>query len=74
MAASGAYTVELDDGKEKKTFHLDRSWNGLLVPSGLWRNLENFSSGAVLPCLASEKYDASDYIRDYDEFLKYKKS
>ena len=74
VAASGAYTVELDDGKEKKTFHLDRSWKGLLVPSGLWRNLENFSSGAVLPCLASEKYDASDYIRDYDEFLKYKKS
>ena len=66
IAISGSVDVIMDDGQEKKTFHLDR------IPPGLWRDLENFSGGAVLMCLASEKYDAADYIRDYDEFLKYK--
>ena len=47
---------------------------GLLIPPGLWRDLENFTKDAVLLCLASEKYDANDYIRDYEEFLAYKKS
>lgn len=72
IATSGSVDVIMDDGKEKKTFHLDRPWKGLLIPSGLWRDLENFSGGAVLMCLASEKYDAADYIRDYQEFLVYK--
>ena len=72
IATSGSVDVIMDDGQEKKTFHLDRPWKGLLIPSGLWRDLENFSGGAVLMCLASEKYDAADYIRDYEEFLKYK--
>ena len=72
IATSGSVDVIMNDGEEKKTFHLDRPWKGLFIPSGLWRDLENFSGGAVLMCLASEKYDAADYIRDYQEFLKYK--
>ena len=72
IATSGSVDVIMDDGTNKQTFHLDRPWKGLLIPPGLWRDLENFSGGAVLMCLASEKYDAADYIRDYDEFLVYK--
>ena len=72
IATSGSVDVIMDDGTFKKTFHLDRPWKGLLVPSGLWRDLENFSGGAVLMCLASEKYEAEDYIRDYSDFLKFK--
>lgn len=72
IATSGSVDVIMDDGTNKQTFHLDRPWKGLLIPPGLWRDLENFSGGAVLMCLASEKYDAADYIRDYQEFLKFK--
>ena len=72
IATSGSVEVIMDDGKEKKSFMLDRPWKGLLIPAGLWRDLENFSGGAVLMCLASEKYKAEDYIRDYNEFLAYK--
>lgn len=72
IATSGSVEVIMDDGREKKSFMLDRPWKGLLIPAGLWRDLENFSGGAVLMCLASEKYDAEDYIRDYNEFLAYK--
>ena len=72
VATSGSVDITLDDGQEKKTFHLDRPWKGLLVVPGLWRDLDNFSGGTVLMCLASEKYDEGDYIREYDEFLKYK--
>lgn len=72
VATSGSVDITLDDGRENKTFHLDRPWKGLLVVSGLWRDLDNFSGGTVLMCLASEKYDEGDYIRDYDEFLNYK--
>lgn len=72
IATSGSVDITLDDGVGKKTFHLDKPWKGLLVVPGLWRDLDNFSGGTVLMCLASEHYDAADYIRDYDEFLKYK--
>lgn len=72
IATSGSVDVIMDDGTNKKTFHLDKPWKGLLIPPGLWRDLENFSGGAVLMCLASEKYDVNDYIRDYNEFLRYK--
>ena len=74
IATSGSVEVIMDDGMNKKSFMLDRPWKGLLIPAGLWRDLENFSGGAVLMCLASEKYDAEDYIRNYDELLEYKKS
>lgn len=73
IATSGSVEVIMDDGTQRKSFILDKPWKGLLIPSGLWRDLENFSGGAVLMCLASEKYDAADYIRNYDEFLEYKK-
>lgn len=72
IATSGSVEVVLNDGQHKQSIILDKPWKGLLIPAGLWRDLKNFSGGAVLLCLASEKYDANDYIRDYDEFLKYK--
>ncbi len=72
IAASGSFTVTLDDGKVKKRVVLDRPYQGLLVVPGIWRILDNFSSGSVCLVLASEGYDADDYIRDYEEFLKYK--
>ncbi len=72
IAASGSFTVTLDDGKEKKSFTLNRPYQGLYVVPGIWRDLDNFSSGSVCLVLASKKYEAEDYIRDYDEFLQYK--
>lgn len=72
IAANGSFTITLDDGNNKKSFTLNRPYQGLLIVPGIWRDLDDFSSGAVLLCLASEHYLASDYIRDYDTFLKYK--
>lgn len=72
VAASGSFTVTLDDGKSKRAFFLNRPYQGLYVKPGLWRDLEDFSSGAVCMVLASEIYNADDYIRDYNEFLKYR--
>ena len=72
VAASGSFTVVLDDGSVKRSFVLNRPYLGLYVVPGIWRVLEDFSSGSVCLVLASEKYDANDYIRDYDEFLEYK--
>lgn len=69
VAMSGSFDVLLDDGKEKKRFHLNRSYYGLYVCPMMWRDLDNFSSGAVCMVLASEHYNASDYIRDYPEFI-----
>ena len=73
VAASGAFTVELDDGTEKKAFALNRPYQGLLVKPGIWRTLTDFSSGSICMVLASEKYDEKDYIREYEEFEKYRK-
>ena len=73
IAATGSFSVTLDDGCEKMKFMLNRSYYGLYVVPGIWRDLDDFSSGAVLLCLASEHYEADDYIRDYSEFLNYKK-
>ena len=72
VAASGCFSVELDDGKVKRSVTLNRPYQGLYVVPGIWRVLKDFSSGSVCLVLASEKYDPEDYIRDYDEFLKYK--
>lgn len=69
IAASGSFDVILDDGKERRTFGLNRSWKGVHVPGLVWREIVNFSSAAVCLVLASEYYDASDYYRDYQEFL-----
>lgn len=73
VAANGSFSVTLNDGKNKKLFNLKRSYYGLLIVPGIWRDLDDFSSGAVLLCLASEHYDEKDYIRDFDEFLEYKR-
>lgn len=72
VAASGSFRVTLDDGLEKRTFFLNRPYQGLLVKPGLWRDLDDFSSGAVCMVLASEVYKAEDYIREYEAFLKYR--
>lgn len=72
VAASGSFTVTLDDGNEKISYNLKRPYYGLLIVPGIWRDLDDFSSGSVLLCMASEHYDEADYIRDYDVFLKYK--
>ena len=72
IAANGSFTITLSDGKNQRAFNLNRPYQGLLIVPGIWRDLDDFSSGAVLLCLASEHYEAEDYIRDYDEFLKYK--
>lgn len=70
VAMSGSFDVVLDDGREKKRFHLNRSYYGLYVCPMMWRDLDNFSSGAVCMVLASTYYDAGDYIRDYDAFRR----
>ena len=70
VALSGSFDVVLDNGKEKQVFSLNRSYNGLYVPKGMWREMENFSTNSLALVLSSTKYDAEDYIRDYDEFLK----
>lgn len=72
VAASGSFTVTLDDGNVKRTFLLNRPYQGLYVVPGIWRTLDDFSSGSVCLVLASHGYDENDYIRDYDKFIKYK--
>lgn len=72
IAASGSFTVTLDDGKVKRTFMLNRPYQGLCVIPGIWRTLDDFSSGAVCLVLASHGYDESDYIRNYEDFIEYK--
>ena len=72
VAASGSFAVTLDDGKDKRTFMLNRPYQGLLVVPGIWRTLDDFSTGSVCLVLASEKYDEEDYIRDYKDFIQNK--
>ena len=72
IAVSGSFTVTLDDGQQKRAFTLNRPYQALFIQPGLWRDLDNFSSGSVCLCLASEHYQAEDYIRDYNEFLSFK--
>lgn len=70
IAMSGSFDVLLDDGTEKKRFHLNRSYEGLYVCPMIWRELDNFSSGSVCMVLASNRYEESDYYREYDQFLR----
>lgn len=72
VALSGAFDVVVDDGEQKKTFTLNRSYYGLYVPAGLWRTMENFSTNSFALEFGSEHYAKEDYIRDYDEYLKLK--
>ena len=73
IAASGSFMVELDDGKNTKKVFLNQPSQGLLIKPGIWRNLTDFSFGSVAVVLASEYYTEDDYIRNYDEFLQYRK-
>lgn len=73
VALSGAFEVILDDGEKKEAFMLNRSYYGLYVPKGYWREMVNFSTNSVGLILAPTLYEPDDYIRDYEEFLKLKK-
>lgn len=68
IALSGSFDVIIDNGKEKITYHLNRSYYGLYIPNLLWRSLENFSTNSLCVILASEKYNPDDYIYDYNSF------
>lgn len=72
IAANGAFRVALDDGKAKRSFVLNRPYQGLYVKPGIWRDLDDFSSGAVCVVLASDLYRDEDYIRNYNDFLKFR--
>ena len=72
VALSGSFDITLDDGKTQRTFQLSRPNIGLLLPSGLWRELNNFSSGSICMVLASDCYDEGDYFRDYKAFQEWK--
>ncbi len=69
IAMSGSFDVVLDDGKDKKRVHMNRSYTGLYVCPMIWRELDNFSSGSVCMVLASNIYDESDYYRNYSDFI-----
>ena len=73
IAASGSFRVTLDDGNVKRSYLLNRPYQALYVKPGIWRDLDDFSSGAVCLVLASEVYQPEDYIRDYDVFLEFRK-
>ena len=73
VAASGCFEVLLDDGCNKRTVLLNRPFYGLHIPPGIWASEQGFSSGSICLVLASLPYEKEDYIRDYDEFLKFKK-
>lgn len=74
IALSGAFDVVVDDGENKKTFSLNRSYYGLYIPSGLWRSMENFSTNSFALEFGSISYSADDYIREYEDFLKLKQN
>jgi hypothetical protein len=73
VALSGSFDLEVDDGKIKKMFSLNRSYYGLYIPAGLWRQMSNFSTNSLALVLSSTLFDANDYIRNYDGFLDYRK-
>jgi hypothetical protein len=70
IAAAGSFTVVLDDGHQKKSFHLNKPYEGLYICPMIWREIHDFSSGSVCLVLASELYDESDYFRDYKNFIQ----
>ena len=72
IALSGSFDVVVDDGKEKEVFLLNRSYYGLYVPAGLWRQMENFSTNSLALVLSSTHYNVEDYIYDHNEFLKHR--
>ena len=74
VAPNGSFEVNLTDGKKKYSFFLNHPYKGVLIPPGYWRTLDDFSSGSVCLVIASQMYDEDDYIRDFEEFLKYRES
>ena len=72
IALSGSFDVIADDGSSKKTFTLNKPNKGLYIPNGIWREMENFSAGAVCLVLASDYFDESDYFRNYKRFIQFK--
>lgn len=74
IAVSGSFDVTLDNGQQRQTFHLNHPYQGLLVETDVWRTLDDFSSGAVCLVLASDLFEEEDYIRDYDDYIKYMKT
>lgn len=72
VAASGSFTVTLDDGQRKRDVFLNRPYTGLLVPAGIWHQLNDFSSGAVALALTSDVYKESDYMRKYEDFIAFR--
>ena len=74
IAVSGAFDIQLDDGKNKKTVRLDRPFLALHIKKGIWRETRNFTSGAICMVIASHKYDNQDYLHDYEDFLKFRRN
>lgn len=72
IAISGSFDVTVDDGKQKKTFTLNRSYYGLYIPKGLWRQMDNFSTNSLALEFANTKYDSNDYVMEYNEYIKLK--
>ena len=72
IALSGSFIILVDDGKEQKRFTLNCSYNGLYIPAGLWRQMENFSTNSLAMVLSSTHYSEDDYIREYSDFMKFK--
>ncbi|MBK6345995.1 MAG: WxcM-like domain-containing protein [Bacteroidales bacterium] len=73
VALSGSFDVVVNTGEEESRYHLNRSYYGLFVPPGLWRHLDNFSTNSVAMVLSSTTYSAGDYIRDFDEYLQFRR-
>lgn len=73
VALSGSFDVIIDNGQVKQTFSLNRSYYGLYIPTGIWRQMQNFSTNSLAFVISSTEYNEDDYVRDYDEFLKYSK-
>jgi dTDP-4-dehydrorhamnose 3,5-epimerase-like enzyme len=71
VALSGSFDVVVDNGTEQQTFSLNRSYYGLYIPNGLWREMNNFSTNSLALVLSSTEFSEEDYIRDYDDFLKF---
>jgi hypothetical protein len=72
VALSGSFDIVISDGKQEQVFSLNRSYYGLFIPFGLWRQMRNFSTNSLALVVSSTDYDAADYIRDFDDFVKYK--
>lgn len=74
VALSGSFDIVVHDGEREQIIHLNKPNKALLIPKGIWRSIENFSSGSVCLAVVSEEYLEEDYIRDFDEFLRFKQS